>query len=623
MIHLARQPWYYYKTKKPLPSHPQHQVQYPIKYINSVNNQPYELSFTVDTFLGGLFGDDSGCKDSPAHDKPSCGWLIDREGGRIPDSQGFCCRCDSNQQFGIEKGSSQIRGGLDCAVFGSGQASAHCLRYDDLWYDVWEVGTSQLVYSITVAVFRAPYSRGLVFPNGTVHKEDTAAPESQACAERGIKPVIPYFVCQSAAEIGPTRRTAVRNGVAARQVGDYALPAALRDLTAKYLLSPARDLLDNPDANPQTAGGVNASRYMLVDKTLVDLDGTICDRMGTGPSAFRAHGYSGGCSVSVGTCLQHNQPKELFFEDVEAENKGEQPSYFAAGFGKVKIFKEAQYEYRVGFELQQDHVSSVLVEVEADDVRALVPVAPGQIFLATVNTFEALSGDGRLTVGIINTGLYRTAIFYLRFECPDEIFPILAQTVELGPYEDHVFELPIRVVNDASAEYTCQVHLDDAISQPLDSIALTVRTNATCFCLGRCDCNCDAAGTTYEHCISEYNPETGAEEASGGGISLGRLWHLLGISAQLGLGLLVGLSLLVGVVCCAKAGLLSLVLAVVRICCASRRPQQQQKQPPAGGAGGGTTAGTTGTSGPAQPGSTDADGTSETEGQGQRQTRSA
>lgn len=596
-------------------------MQYPIKYINSVNNQPYELSFTVETFLGGLFGDDTGCTDSPAHDKPSCGWLLDSEGGRVPDSQGFCCRCDSNQQFGIEKGSSHIRGGLNCALLGSGQASAHCLRYDDLWYDLWEVGTSQLVYSITVAVFRAPYSRGLVFPNGTMSDEDTAIPESQACADRGIKPIIPYFVCQSATEIGPTRKSAVRNGVAARQVGDYALPAALRDLTAKYLLSPARDLLDDPDSNPQTAGGVNASRYMLVDKTLVDLDDTICNRMGTGPSAFRAHGYSGGCSASVGTCLQRNQPKELFFEDVEAENQGEQPSYFAAGFGKVKIFKEAQYEYRVGFELQQDHVSSVLVEVEADDVRALIPVAPGHIFLATVNTFEALSGNGRLTVGIINTGLYRTAIFYLRFECPDEIFPILAQTVELRPYQDHVFELPIRVVNDASAEYTCEVHLDDAISQPLDSIALTVKTNATCFCLGHCVCNCDAAGTTYEHCISEYNPETGAKEESGGGISLDRLWHLMGISAQLGLGLLTGFSVLVGVACCAKAGLLSLVVAVVRICCASRRPRQQ-KQP---GTGAGAAAGTTGQSGPAQPPrSTDSDERNETGGgQGQRQTTTA
>lgn len=133
-------------------------VLYPIVYEQSVNNNPYELYFAVDTFANGLFG--HRCEDSFDSDA-NCGFALDRDGFKIPDSQvgrglnrilhgqsllvllmanfkhmlrractlpvqGFCCSCSIASQLGTASGPT--RASLNCALFGSGQASAHCLR---------------------------------------------------------------------------------------------------------------------------------------------------------------------------------------------------------------------------------------------------------------------------------------------------------------------------------------------------------------------------------------------------------------------------------------------------------------------------------------------------------------
>ena len=70
----------------------------------------------------------------------TCGVAMDLNGGIIPDSQGRCCSCSVGSQLGLDSiDSNMVRGQLDCALFGTGQASAHCLRFDPLWYNVYRI----------------------------------------------------------------------------------------------------------------------------------------------------------------------------------------------------------------------------------------------------------------------------------------------------------------------------------------------------------------------------------------------------------------------------------------------------------------------------------------------------
>ncbi len=55
--------------------------------------------------------------------------------------QGFCCSCDLSEVLWLSN--EQTRAGLTCSLFAFGvdASSAHCLRFDPLWYDVFSNGT--------------------------------------------------------------------------------------------------------------------------------------------------------------------------------------------------------------------------------------------------------------------------------------------------------------------------------------------------------------------------------------------------------------------------------------------------------------------------------------------------
>ena len=52
------------------------------------------------------------------------------------DSQGFCCRCSALSILRFNEGIDNIRANHSCHLFGGVYASAHCLRFSDLWWVV-------------------------------------------------------------------------------------------------------------------------------------------------------------------------------------------------------------------------------------------------------------------------------------------------------------------------------------------------------------------------------------------------------------------------------------------------------------------------------------------------------
>ena len=77
---------------------------------------------------------------------------VDRVANVVPDSQGFCCDCDTQsflfENYDISRGNIQCNA-LDDA---SPHASAHCLRMNKLWYSAYDIGQSRENYNIFINI---------------------------------------------------------------------------------------------------------------------------------------------------------------------------------------------------------------------------------------------------------------------------------------------------------------------------------------------------------------------------------------------------------------------------------------------------------------------------------------
>lgn len=83
-------------------------------------------------------------------------------------------------------------------------------------------------------------------------------------------------------------------------VGDFAPPQAPVELSGKYLLVPEMRALSTEAAaaHPQLKHGGGPEDWMLLDKTHFALDGTVCNKIGVGYSAFRHQS-----GKTLATCL--------------------------------------------------------------------------------------------------------------------------------------------------------------------------------------------------------------------------------------------------------------------------------------------------------------------------------
>jgi len=169
--------------------------------------------------------------------------------------------------------SDNTRGGITCSLFGSGvSASAHCLRFDPLWYSAYRIADPSVSYNIAVGISAWNDSAG------TYYLENLSLSPSQLEARDSL------------------------GVVEAQLIGDFATFATPPVLSYKLLLTPSQ-----PPTDPRVLQGVSA--WMFVDQTQVDLSGGTCDKIGVSFSAFR--NQNNACSQPVGTCLA-NQPDDLF-----------------------------------------------------------------------------------------------------------------------------------------------------------------------------------------------------------------------------------------------------------------------------------------------------------------------
>ena len=265
------------------------------------------------------------------------------------------------------------RGNLNCNLFSSffiAAGSAHCLRHDPLWYEGYEMGTSLVDFEITV--------------NATTTATTTTSSSSSTSSSQNLLLLTPA----SPAGVLPAA------GVAARLLGDLSSYAVPPDLGGSVLLIP-----HPPDATSLTQILTqNTSEWLVVDKSLVSLDGRDCDRVGTSFSAFRSQ--PGACSSVAGSCL-NNQIRDLRASDAARVAQGMRPRYLVGRWGggqpgATQAFKRGGTgPLWLGLPLPSTSASLVTLSVNASSLRVVTNVAKG-----TVRSARVCAGAGTTTKAI-------------------------------------------------------------------------------------------------------------------------------------------------------------------------------------------------------------------------------
>ena len=404
-------------------------VRYPLTYLRSFNSQPREV-----ITLHGL----GGCNDGALAREPSCGWAVDSSGAAIDDSQGFCCSCGLDQLLGVSSQATRSES-LSCNLFGNTQ-SAHCLRMDPLWYAAYQIGEPQLHFTIGIRSSR----------------DDGTGSDGATEEHLELGPHMPGASSQDAS-------------VVAQLLGDFAsYENELQSLgMTKYLVVPSQ-----PATHPRYAAGT--SSWLLIDKSDVTLDGTVCNMVGTSYSAFRHQ--SSRCGREAGSCLG-NQIEDMQQADDQRIQHGETPMRRVTAFEDFEPYQDsstgAQY---MAFTTQSMRSSVVTLTLNADNMRFVVSESSGRIDSIFVRDFEAQSDDGTLLALVTNTGRMN-ADYSLRVDCSSGLLGIQARALSLMPSEQERVSFALYVESGSAAGYTCNVHLHGSRQTLLDSKNVSFRTS--------------------------------------------------------------------------------------------------------------------------------------------------
>lgn len=362
---------------------------YPLTWVRSFNSKPTEAIIRTGVGWPSLT-----CADSVTSAAPTCGWAIDYSGARVPDSQGFCCACSLDGLVGGTIGGGDgttTRGGLNCDLLASfliEPGSAHCLRHDPLWYEGYDLGGVQVDFDITVGV------------------------------KRGAGPA----ATTTNITLSPGTPAAAVPAVAARLLGDLSSYAPPPDFGGVMLFIP-----HPPGASLTTVLTTNTSAWMIVDKSMVSVDGRTCDRVGTSYAAFR--GQAAACASRPGTCLA-NQLADLAAADAAAVAGGRPPRYSVTRWGGGQSGARQAFKRTptgplwLGLPLPSTTASLVTLAVDAVNVTLVTNAAPARLVNGSVcagrqvvggtttttppltcGSFEALVSDATLAVTLVNAGV--------------------------------------------------------------------------------------------------------------------------------------------------------------------------------------------------------------------------
>ena len=395
-------------------------VQYPLTYFRDFNYLPKEIVAKSTS---------SQCKDGPKDSQPTCGWVYSGN-QKVEYSQGFCCSCSFMSL------STSTKRGTNCGKFFETSASAHCLRFDPLWFSAYKIENHRIDYNIIINITNT-------YDNSTI----------------------------SSLRISPrdTITTNEEKTILVKLIGDF-MPTDIipRDYSNKYLCIPSK-----PEDHLYVKQG--KFRWMLIDKTRFTLDGSECDKIGVGFYGFQTQREK--CNVEVGSCLK-NQLSNLYDEDTARLYYGKNTEYLLVYDKNYKynFHDEGPSSRSFSYNLKGNINTLLTLEIDTSIIKFTVNVSSGKIINLYVNSgFMAMSDDGFMEISITNTGFF-TASFTVSYDCNNGLFPLTADEIFLEPGQIKSYNKSLYTRYNNKSIYTCIVYLKDSNGERTDMKMATFNT---------------------------------------------------------------------------------------------------------------------------------------------------
>jgi hypothetical protein len=350
---------------------------------------------------------------------------------------------------------------------GSKDETAHCLRFDrDYVYHGYEIGARTLDFSIDVRVsYPADFASGY---NGT-----------------GILEEVEIL------RLSPSEQTKVSSNstVLAKLVGDLVGYTDPPTVTNDYLMVPV------PPGEPDpTVPLYNfLSDWMIIPRHMVTIDGSECNKIGVGYTAFRQHGLFGGCRVAQGSCLANQLFDYIQLDGLRVQH-GLAPlynisRYWGGGGGEEVAKQRVVGGMALHLPALGKMTSLVTLEVTADNMTYSVNASPAFIDSAEVclfgsnsnstlssmcGSFEALSGSAWMLVSVSNIGYLPTLYEVSVADCDDEVLSPPAESGAIAPGNSRLFSFPMEVNVDNAGNWTCNVVVKNELTGELAATSKTV-----------------------------------------------------------------------------------------------------------------------------------------------------
>ncbi len=312
--------------------------------------------------------------------------------------------------------------------------TAHCLRWDDLWWGVYEIRPPSAYYTVDVNILSP------VNPN-----EGSVEDDPYQSSKLSVSHVQPY---------------ANSENIRVQLVGDFATATKPPLFESKYLAVPKRPRdhklvdADNPMKNA-----------MLIDRHNFDFSGRTCNKIGVSYSAFKT-GQTEKCYKPEGSCL-HNQLDSYFTEDTERVNRSLSPLHNVASH-----CIGASHTIEDGLLLTCDwntnrHTTMVRLEMKADDLRFITNVSPGEIVDATISNFAAKSREGKMNITVINVGSVTADYSVSITNCTAGLLPGPAGQISLSPLESKMVMIELETSSDTALNGACGATLQNSVGDVL------------------------------------------------------------------------------------------------------------------------------------------------------------
>ncbi|KOC64661.1 Protein HAPLESS 2-A [Habropoda laboriosa] len=372
----------------------------------------------------------------------------------------------------------QIRGGQDCSDHRHPAnvdpfkylESAHCLRFSDLWYSVYQLEEPTVAHKIHLQMYvKRTSSDGSIawkhLTNGSAIRLGTFDRHHR---NKDLSMGFTYTDTKMTSHV------------------EYSLDAGRDRLLMPSTLTGERSKYSEAEGW--------SSEYLVVQADMINDDANKCDKAGVGFTAFV--NQPDRCERVSGTCLR-NQPMDYWRHDVEARESGRAGCYFLSNFARVpseaikyNVNGSGSREF-LALEYHSPHVSVIDVEL-ADDYNALLRAGPSGR-LTEVHVDNTAIDYTVITVLITNKGSSSSSYRARITDCPEGL-PVSwlnaeSATKTISPHRDRKVALDLYGRLSLN-EFSCFVVLLNRYGEPVARREMIVQKMDRCFCLRHCVCSC-------------------------------------------------------------------------------------------------------------------------------------